>query len=189
MAQYLALPLNTAEINAGYKTYAPGYNLNGTLATHYGVDWIGYTYSSDRRFFASGNGTVMGINTSGSYVVGKWVAVKYTNVSGYGDLIVRYYHMERIDVTKGQSVTMNTVLGVYGTTDTYSSGNHIHTEVDTDTTNWQYTPTLSSNSGCGLKAGARGKGDHLWWLLSECRTNDCSLFSHSWYPIEKPDSR
>lgn len=56
MEQYLALPLNTCIINVGYKQYAPGYNLNGTKATHYGVDFIGSTFASNRGFFASGNG-------------------------------------------------------------------------------------------------------------------------------------
>ena len=51
MSQKLALPLNTCEINVGYKkTYAPGYNINGTSAIHYGVDFIGYTYANNYRF-------------------------------------------------------------------------------------------------------------------------------------------
>lgn len=163
MAQKLALPLNNATINAGYKNYAPGYNLNGVKATHYGVDWIGRTYKSDLRFCASGNGIVMGVNRTfkpkSGYTVGKWVIVKYTNVEGYGDLIVRYFHMDRVDVNVGDRVNLDTILGVYGTTGDYSYGNHIHTEIDTDTKYWQYTPTLSGSTNCGLRPGYTGNQD------------------------------
>ena len=163
MAQYLALPLNTCIINVGYKQYAPGYNLNGTKATHYGVDFIGSTFASNRGFFASGNGVVLGVNKTfipkSGYTVGRWIAVKYTDVVNYGSLIVRYYHLERVDVSVGQSISLDTQLGVYGTTGDYSTGNHIHVEVDTDTVNWQYTPTISSATKCGLKPGYTGDRD------------------------------
>lgn len=162
MAQYLALPLNNCIINVGYQDYAPGYRIKPTapVSKHYGVDFIGRTFSSDNRFFASGQGIVMGVNHNSGDILGKWVAVKYYNVAGYNrDLIARYYHMARVDVRVGQTVSLNTILGVYGTTGTYSTGNHIHLEFDTDIKYWNYTPTLTGNSGYGLKAGIRGAGD------------------------------
>ena len=159
MGQYLALPLNIAEINTGYKNYAPGYNLNGKKAIHYGVDWIGRTYANSLKFFASGKGTVMGVNHDANGTVGKWVAVKYADINGYGDLIVRYYHMETVSVSVGQKITLDTILGVYGSTGRYSTGKHIHTEVNKDTKNWQYTPTLSGSDGCGLFPGLTGDAD------------------------------
>lgn len=161
MGQYLALPLNKCTINVGYKEYAPGYKISSASpkSIHYGVDFIGKTYSSDNRFFASGRGVVVGVNHNERYVVGKWVAIKYYDVAGYGDLIARYYHMARVDVSVGQSVSLNTVLGVYGSTGNFSTGNHIHLELDKDITYWNYTPTLSGNSGCGLKKGYRDSRD------------------------------
>lgn len=170
MSQKLALPLNTCEINVGYKkTYAPGYNINGTSAIHYGVDFIGYTYANNYRFFASGNGVVLGVNntfipdeqrgTLPKYTVGKWVAVKYYDVEGYGDLVVRYFHMDNVEVSVGQQVTLNTVLGSYGETGDYCFGKHIHVEVDTDTQYWNYTPTISRATACGLKKGYTGDND------------------------------
>lgn len=148
MAQKLALPLNTCEINAGYKEYAPGYELSTGPATHYGVDFIGSTFSgNDKRFFASGVGVVLGVNNTyipdEHYTVGRWVAIKYTNVEGYGDLVARYYHMSRVDVSVGDYVDLDT----------------IRIELDTDTQYWQYTPTLIGYTTCGLCPGNRGAGD------------------------------
>lgn len=161
--QYLCLPFNNTTINVGYKNFAPGYNLNGTPATHYGVDFIGGTFANDKRFCASGNGIVLGINqiyqANSRYTVGKWVIVKYTNVKGYGDLIVRYFHMHSISVSVGDSVNRDTVLGVMGETGDYCYGRHLHVEVDTDTSSWQYTPTLTGATACGLQPGSRGSGD------------------------------
>lgn len=161
--QYLCLPFNNTTVNVGYKNFAPGYNLNGTPATHYGVDFIGGTFANDKRFCASGNGIVLGINqiyqANSRYTVGKWVIVKYTNVKGYGDLIVRYFHMHSISVSVGDSVNRDTVLGVMGETGDYCFGRHLHVEVDTDTSSWQYTPTLTGATACGLQPGSRGSGD------------------------------
>lgn len=170
MSQNLAMPLNTSEITVGYKSYAPGYKINNKSAIHYGVDFTGSTFQSGKRFFASGDGVVLGVNntyipksqlSSGSrkYTVGKWVAIKYYDVAGYGDIIVRYYHLANVSVSVGDSVTLDTVLGEYGQTGDYCLGKHIHAEVDTDTTYWNYTPTISAATACGLKPGYTGEKD------------------------------
>ena len=161
--QYLALPLNTTIINVGYKNYAPGYNLSGRPSTHYGVDFIGNSFENDKRFFASGDGIVLGVNSTyipqSGYTVGKWLAIKYFNVNGYGDLIVRYFHLDNIAVSVNQEVTLDTVVATYGQTGDYVTGPHLHVEVDTDTNAWNYTPTLASPTKCGLMPGLTGEAD------------------------------
>lgn len=161
--QVLCMPLNHSEITVGYKSFAPGYNLDGRRETHFGADFTGSTFAGNTRFCASGNGVVLGVNryykASSGYTVGRWVVVKYTNVKGYGDLVVRYFHMNAISVSPGNSVNRDTILGEMGETGDYCRGIHLHVEVDTDTKDWQYTPTLTQNTACGLKAGTRGSGD------------------------------
>ena len=169
MSQNLAMPLNTSEITVGYKNYAPGYKINDKPAIHYEVDFKGKTYKKTDDFCASGDGIVMGVNEtfipkdqrSGlpKYTVGRWVAVKYYDVEGYGDLIVRYYHLASVKVKKGDTVNLDTILGEYGSSGDYCYGKHIHAEVDTDTTYWNYTPTISAATACGLKPGYTGAKD------------------------------
>ena len=67
--------------------------------------------------------------------------------------------MDYVEVYVGQQVTLNTVLGSYGETGDYCFGKHIHVEVDTDTQYWNYTPTISRATACGLKKGYTGDND------------------------------
>ena len=165
--QKLCLPLNNTTINTGYKQYAPGYNLKGKPAIHYGVDLIGGTFSgeNDKRFFASGKGKVLGFNTVykewSGYTVGRWLAIKYYNVENFGDLVVRYFHLDAVDsdIYVGKEVDRDTIIGTMGSTGDYCYGRHLHVEVDRDTEGWEYSPTLSGATQCGLKAGATGAGD------------------------------
>lgn len=160
MAQYLALPLNHCNVTCCYKDEAPNYSWLNTGPVHYGVDLTGNTFSGNRRFFASGTGVVMGTNTNASQTVGRWVAIKYYDVVGYGDLIVRYFHLSTIEVSPGQRVTLDTVIGAYGDTGPYVTNGsyHIHLEVDRDTTYWNYTLTISGTSE-QLRAGYRDSRD------------------------------
>jgi murein DD-endopeptidase MepM/ murein hydrolase activator NlpD len=154
--QHLAMPLNTTTITCGYKNEAPGYyKLVPSHGTHYGTDMIG-TPSS---FYASGNGVVLGVNsTAANTGVGRWVAIKYTNVTGYGDLVVRYFHLASVNVAKGQVVNLNTIIGKYGNSGSLTMDAHLHVEVDTDVVYWEYTPTLSGAVD-GLKGRSNGAND------------------------------
>lgn len=150
MAQYLAMPINTSTITVGYKHEAPNYIKLGAGPVHYGTDMVGYP----QAFYASGHGVVLGINQNANQIVGKWVAVKYFDVIGYGDLVVRYFHLDQVYVSVGQTVTLDTKLALYGNTGPYSKGAHLHVEVDTDVVYWNYTPTISGSSG-QLRGGTR----------------------------------
>ena len=67
--------------------------------------------------------------------------------------------MQDVFVNVNDSVSLDTILGVYGSTGGFSTGPHIHVELDTDVANWEYTPTLKGGTTCGLKKGIRGEGD------------------------------
>ena len=42
--------LNHSEITVGYKSFAPGYNLDGRRETHFGADFTGSTFAGNTRF-------------------------------------------------------------------------------------------------------------------------------------------
>jgi murein DD-endopeptidase MepM/ murein hydrolase activator NlpD len=113
---------------------------------------------SPRSFYASGSGVVLGLSSNAANTVGRWAAVKYPDVAGWGDVVARYFHLDQIFVRAGQTVSLNTLIGRYGSTGTYSTGAHLHVELDSDAAYWNYTPTLSSANG-GLAPGVRGQKD------------------------------
>ncbi len=164
--QNLAVPINHAKIQCGYhnpqKTPAsqwqqcPLYSTLGSFAKagHFGMDLTGTV----NPFYASGNGVVLGLSKNANNVIGKWLAIKYYNVKGYGDIIARYFHLNDIFVSVDQEVNLNTLIATYGATGNYVTGAHLHVELDTDTKAWNYTPTLSADNG-GLCAGIRGSQD------------------------------
>ena len=143
MSQKLILPINKCRITAGYKN---ANYLREFGYTHYGVDMT----DKDRRdytVYASGKGEVYqcGWHASGGNVV----VIIYRDCElpsgGTRDIVLRYYHLKSIKVVKGQKVTKDTVIGLYGNTGA-SSGAHLHLEVDTDVKYPIYTPQVSSRN-------------------------------------------
>lgn len=167
-AQYLALPLNHCTITAMYQEDSnPAYQHEWDAGGHFGLDMTGYA----NPFYASGDGTVVGVGGSATTGVGYWVAIRYDNVYAWNmnnsrldiipSIIMRYFHLaSRSTLTVGQHVDLDTVIGTYGKTGQWHAtmGAHLHVEVDTDTDNPLYTPTLTGAAG-GLYAGSRGSGD------------------------------
>ena len=74
------------------------------------------------------------------------------------DVVVRYYHLDRIVAIKGQVVTINTVIGHYGKTGQQVKGSHLHFECDLDCDYPLYTPCLKGHSNL-LKASPKGYPD------------------------------
>lgn len=151
MAQKLILPLNRCRLTASYKSknYASmmGYR-------HYGVDMTDQQ-KSDKTVWASGVGEV--VETGWSNSGGNVVVVVYKNClltdGTIKDLVIRYFHLSTILCKKGQKTTKDTKLGLYGSTG-FSTGDHLHIEVDTDAREKYvcYTPQIAKNHGV-LKAG------------------------------------
>lgn len=143
MSQKLILPINKCRITAGYLNY----NYEKDFGyTHYGVDMTDKD-RKDYTVFASGKGKVShcGFNSSGGNVV----VIVYRNcelpTGNTCDIVLRYFHLKTIKVKVGQNVNKDTIIGLYGNTG-YSSGAHLHLEVDTDVNYPNYTPQISSRS-------------------------------------------
>ena len=151
MSQKLIMPINKCRVTAGYKNtnYAKEFGY-----THYGVDMTDKD-RKDYTVYASGKGTVYqcGWHASGGNVV----VIIYRDCELPGgrtcDIVLRYFHLKSIKVVKGQKVSKDTVIGLYGNTGA-SSGAHLHLEADTDVNYPIYTPQVSAkNDNSVLRKG------------------------------------
>lgn len=150
MAQKLILPVNRMLVSASYLWGTAYQNAYG--GKHYGMDVYGQS-----QIWCQGNGTVVAAGWDN--VLGYVVAILYRDCLNWvtgktHDVVVRYYHMASISVTKGQQVNKDTRLGIIGNTGKYTDGIHLHIEIDYDTQYPLYTPTLTGNSNL-CKAGYR----------------------------------
>lgn len=145
MSQYLILPLNKAQLTAGYKNTA--YRAKFGFI-HYGMD-LSNDPTDDRTIWAMGNGTVKAVgydNLYGNVVVVVYPDVYIHKTNRQQDVTVRLYHLASTSVRVGQKVTTATKLGVMGSTGQYSTGPHVHIEIDTDVKMPTYAPGLSKSS-------------------------------------------
>lgn len=156
MSQQLILPINKCKLTASYKTDA---YRNKFGFTHYGSDMVSTTGTI--AFYASGDGEVVATGTDS--VVGNVVAVKYPQAVNHTtgkvqDIIIRYYHLASISVKKGDKVDIDIKLGNCGNTGSLQGmAVHLHIEVDTDTANPLFSPTVTNSSL--LKGTSQGAND------------------------------
>lgn len=149
MAQRLILPINEMRVTAGYKNanYRRQFGY-----THYGVDatWVDRTI---KTVFASGKGYITHCGwhpTAGNVVVALYKDCEL--VSGAKrDIVIRYFHLDKILVKKGQELTKDTRIGFLGNTGA-SSGSHLHFCCDVDCKYPNYSPQTSKSNEV-LKAG------------------------------------
>ena len=177
MAQKLILPINDARITAGYKNanYKKQFGY-----THYGVDMTDKNKKT-LTVWGSGVGEVVEAgwsNTGGNVVVAIYKDCQLTDGS-VKDLVIRYYHLDSITVKKGQAITKDTKLGIYGNTGA-SSGAHLHIEVDTDTKYPCYTPQIAKGSGV-LKAGTDSTLNPVKCLWCKTSSPDNQSVTNSGY--------
>ena len=145
MPQHLILPLNQAQLTAGYK--------NAQYKTKFGFSHFGIDLSNgagdDRTLWAMGEGTVRAAGLDsifGNTVVITYPAVYVHRTGKIQDLTVRLYHLDSVAVKAGQPVTTATRIGVMGNTGKYTTGPHVHVEIDTDVKMPTYAPGLAGNS-------------------------------------------
>lgn len=100
-------PLQTMHINQGYFSYHPGLDLKGTIGEPIKPIMVGTVIEAGYSRVGYGN----------------VVMVDHGN-----NLQTLYAHMSKILVKVGDSVTLNSVLGLVGTTG-HSTGPHLHLEV------------------------------------------------------------
>lgn len=154
MTQKLILPINDCQITAGYRSpkYLKEWGFN-----HYGTDLI--ESNKARAVHACGNGTVVACGMDGeteALRLGNCVVIVYSDVQLPDGRVLslssRMYHLDRIDCKVGDKVTINTLLGAYGSTGQYSSGAHLHLEFDSDVQYPAYAYGIS-RSGNVIKKG------------------------------------
>ncbi len=148
MIQKAILPLNRARVTAGYKnaTYRAEMGF-----THYGVDMtdadranLEVIASFDMVIVASGYDNLMG-NTIIAKSVND-VDIHNGAKAGARKLVIRMAHLSKILVKNGETIKKGEVIAHYGSTGTYGGANHLHVEIDTDTSYPTYSPTLAGTS-------------------------------------------
>lgn len=177
--QKLVLGINNTKLTASWKTdsYKNRFGL-----VHYGVDMV--SSKGVNTLYANGNGTVL---LSGKdSVLGNTIVIKYPNVYNRvtkksSDIVIRYYHLASYYVVANQKVTKDTKIGLYGNTGQLSTGAHLHMEVDTDTKNPYFTPTLSGTSTYfkGRKYGANDStmSNPISWLYCKSTAPDYQTYT------------
>jgi len=140
--QQLILPINQAKLTASWKTqsYRTRFGFE-----HYGIDLV--STAGQTLVYASGNGTVLAAgydNVFGYYLVIRYQTARRPGFTG--EVICRMFHFASLLVRAGQRVTKDTKLGYYGNTGLYTTGAHLHLEMDRDVAYPYYTPTLSGRS-------------------------------------------
>lgn len=177
MSQKLILPINKCRITSGYKNadYKKQFGY-----THYGVDMTDKD-RKDMTVWGSGDGKVThcGWHPSGGNVI----VIVYKDClcadDKIRDIVIRYYHLDSINVKAGQKVTKDTRLGNYGNTGA-SSGAHLHIEVDTDTKYPNYTPQ-TSKSNAVLKHGVDSTLNPVLVLFCKASSPDNQIVYKSGY--------
>lgn len=140
--QRLIMPMSDAKITCGYKNayYKSIYKVH-----HYGIDMV--SKSGSKPIYGLGNGTVVAAGWDGVTSdrngkmsgAGYVVVVKYDNVYNHAskksqDVVCTFMHMQDMPLVNiGDKITTSTLLGYYGGTGAYVSGDHLHVQFDTDT--------------------------------------------------------
>ena len=144
--------------------------------------------------YASGNGTVLASGFDN--VVGNYLVIRYDAARrpGYtGEVICRMFHFSSLLVRGGQRVTKDTKLGYYGNTGLYSSGAHLHLEVDRDLAHPYYTPTLFGRSTrfLGKHYGATDStmDNPLSWLHCKVSPPDSQRYTTAWNLLIRGEDR
>lgn len=143
MTDVLMPPLRSGKITASYQN--PAYK-NRFGFTHYGMDMV--ATDGDWRVRASAYGRVLFTGTD--EVLGIVLVIQY------GNLIGRYFHLHSTVCAAGDWVDQGEVIALAGNTGKYTTGRHLHIELDKDTKYWNWTPTLgkSTKAFVGSRQGA-----------------------------------
>lgn len=168
MSQNLIFPINNVRITASWKTDS---YLKRFGFVHYGMDMVSTT--SDRTVYGMGNGEVL--KAGNDSIMGNFMILKFKDAFNHKtmkaqDLVIRIWHLASIIAKTGSTFTPTTKIAVYGNTGKYTTGAHLHLEVDTDANpkyaNW--TPSLSGSTAnfIGSKLGAhdRTMTNPMEWL-------------------------
>lgn len=177
MSQKLILPINSALVTASMKTKSYEEKFH---CVHYGIDMV--SSQGNRTVYASGDGEVL--ETGEDSVVGNVVAVRYPQAESRNgdvcDIVLRYFHLEKTFVKKGDRLCKDTQIGHYGNTGAMKMAMHLHLEADTDTVHPLFSPTVLRSSFLhGRSAGATDATvcNPLDWLFCKQSPPDCQSYS------------
>lgn len=167
--QKLRMPINGVNVLSASRTtdydssYYSEYN-----ALHYGGD-IACALGTELKGLGTGTVEEIGENVK----EGKFVCVRYNScipVDGGDarDIIIRYFHMNTVDVAKNDGVTTSVILGTSGCSGDWAfNAKHVHIEVDTDVNYPNYTPSIpSGHAGGNLYAGTDTCLNPFDWFYS-----------------------
>lgn len=149
--QKLISPINVPRITSGYK--GAGYKAKYGFP-HFGHDLVSTT--TDTTVWGSGKGKVLAAGIDNFY--GNTVIVLYDDAYNHKDkstknIVIRYFHLAKLLVKAGQSVTTQTKIGNYGATGKNVDGAHLHFEVDYDTINYANSPSSGVKDSNIIKKG------------------------------------
>ncbi len=135
----------------GYKTQR---YLNAWGYPHYGIDISTYQGKKvpDHTIYASGVGTVVAAGWDSK--LGGALCIRYDDVYNHRtgktiSVIARYMHMEKVLVKQGDTVRLDTPIGIEGKEGT--SNYHLHLEFDTDLNYPKWTPQVSKGLSFWVK--------------------------------------
>lgn len=156
--QKLIQPQYNMRVTASYKNAA--YLANLGLGAHYGMDCADLN-RANFQIYGMGDGIIVDTGTDTCF--GNYIIVKYPQAYNwikkrYADIIVRMYHFASVSVKKGQAITKDTKMGLYGSTGTYATAAHLHMEIDEDTVYTHYTPSIKNNTS-KFKGRSSGAND------------------------------
>jgi len=118
VAPYLGSFVITSPQQPGRTVVQNGVTISS--GNHNGIDMVG---RSDKRLFATVNGTVTGAGWFGNSA-GNGVDIRETGTNR----VHRHFHMASVAVRSGQQVTIGTHIGLEGSTGA-STGSHVHYEI------------------------------------------------------------
>lgn len=141
--QKLRMPFKKSTMVCGYKS--PNYHKQWGYQ-HYGIDvsTVQGTQCKDHTVYASGVGKVVAAGWDSK--LGGAICIQYNDVYNHQTgkvqtVIARYMHLKEVRVKTGESVNVNTPIGVEGKEGT--SGYHLHLEFDTDISYPTWSPQVS----------------------------------------------
>ena len=152
--QKLLLPYKNGRFIIGYKD-AEYLKIHGYQ--HYGIDSV--CNDKDGFVYAAGVGEVVLSGFDGG--VGNSVAIIYKDVLQHTtgkiyDIVIRYFHLDKLCVSVGDKVDSGVVIGTEGKTGAGNWGTHLHSEADFDIEWFQYTPQVAHRNNALIKKSPAG---------------------------------
>lgn len=160
----LTLPFNKSMMLCGWK--------NGEYKKywgypHYGIDISANEAGGDRTVVASGKGVVLAAEHDNS--LGYGIAILYKDCESRTgerkDLVARYMHMDKVYVSKGDTVNTGDKIGNESNIGTKDP--HLHLEFDVDTVYPTYSPQVDNRHTFWMKGIDTTVNPSMWLFVGD----------------------